>query len=513
MSETASQSTQLLSRDTKLGAILVLLALTWPASVWLGTSLHAWRLHGNTTYPESAIVQNALLAAQDGHLYRPLTAPPYTPAAYGPFYYGVLAAIARVGSLDHQGLLEAGRLVSFAGFSGILALLYFWARRFGLSPLHASIGAAFYAALQDTAPLNVSVRPDMPALCLILCGFYLSTKETLTDRTVLLASLCFATALSVKQSFVAAPTAVMLFLLFQKRYRWAAMLMATGIAWMAVCFLVPILSGDPVFSNLASLRHTVMDAMGELEIVLYELFYPSIHAPLLACGCLGVLWIWKKSGAKIILAYLALAACFGVLAGAHVGASLNSYLEFWTVVTLLAAFGVRWICDKGGVPALCVLAAALTVCAANPATGLNVVNTQAIHEMPDLTRITNVVAGRNVLADDPYLAAQSANPIMLDMFVNSVMEQNGVWDAKPVVDQITAQKFEVVLITVQNRFIRVYRGIPFLSASIHGAITSHYAVRCHLVKAPGYTEFAVLTPNDKPMSAELVMQLQQAGCK
>jgi len=55
--------------------------------------------------------------------------------------------------------------------------------------------------------------------------------------------------------------------------------------------------------------------------------------------------------------------------------------------------------------------------------------------------------------------------------------------------------------------------VPFLSASIYGAITSHYSVKCHLAKAPGYTEFAVLTPNDKPMSTELVMQLQQAGCK
>src|SRR6266481_5121921 len=132
MSDTSSPSQQLSSRDIRLGAILVLVVLTWPVSVWLGTSLHAWRLHGNTTYPESAVVQNALLAAHDGHLYRPLTAPPFTPSMYGPLYYGVLASITRLSSLDHQGSLEAGRALSFAAFLGILLLLYALARRAGL---------------------------------------------------------------------------------------------------------------------------------------------------------------------------------------------------------------------------------------------------------------------------------------------------------------------------------------------------------------------------------------------
>ena len=498
----------------------MLIALTWPVSVWLGTSLHAWRLHGNTTYPESAVVQNALLAAHDGHLYRPLTQAPFTPTLYGPLYYGVLAAIARVGSLDHQGLLEAGRTLSFAAFLGIALLLYALARRAGLAPLYALLATAFFAALQDTSPLNMSVRPDMLALSLALSGLYLFTKseeghsqDTPSPSTLAFAGLCFGAAVMVKQSFIAAPTAALIMLLTRKHLRAAVTLTATVVAVAFTCVMVPLLHGDSFFANLGALSHTVTDLHGEIEFLLYELFYPGIHAPLLLCAVPGVVWAFRQPALRTMVIYFAITWPLAVLIGMHAGASVNVLLEPWTLCSLFAAFGARWLWEQGGVLACAMLAATILICAAHPSTGLNTVNAQAINEMPSLARYERLVAGRKVLADDPYLAAHSAEPIMLDIYESSILEQSGYWNPQPLLQQINAQKFEVVMITVQNRYIRVYRGVPFLSASIYGAITSHYSVKCHLVKAPGYAEFAVLTPNDKPMSTELVMQLQQAGCK
>lgn len=50
----------------------------------------AWRFLGmraDTTDPESAVVYLGIKASQTGRLYVPISAPPYTPAVYGPLLH------------------------------------------------------------------------------------------------------------------------------------------------------------------------------------------------------------------------------------------------------------------------------------------------------------------------------------------------------------------------------------------------------------------------------------------
>src|ERR1041384_4601986 len=72
--------------------------------------------HGDSTFPESAVVQTGIWAHETGRIYPGLNEAPYTPAPYGPLFYVALAGLAKVvgGSFDR--LVIAGRVLTFAGF-------------------------------------------------------------------------------------------------------------------------------------------------------------------------------------------------------------------------------------------------------------------------------------------------------------------------------------------------------------------------------------------------------------
>src|SRR5689334_9415276 len=69
---------------------------------------------GDNTFPESAVVQTAIWAKQTGRIYPGLDASPYTPAPYGPLFYVGLTVLAKAGNFNFDGLLVAGRVLSFA---------------------------------------------------------------------------------------------------------------------------------------------------------------------------------------------------------------------------------------------------------------------------------------------------------------------------------------------------------------------------------------------------------------
>ena len=70
-------------------------------------------VHGDLTGAESVNPFVGILAVRTGHLYHPMSSPPYTPQPFGPLFYIASAKIAQVAGLDVDVTFRLGRSIVF----------------------------------------------------------------------------------------------------------------------------------------------------------------------------------------------------------------------------------------------------------------------------------------------------------------------------------------------------------------------------------------------------------------
>jgi len=480
--------------------------LVWPVSLWLHTSWHALHLHGDSSYPESAIAYNSELAAQDGHLYRSWHNPPFTPAPYGPIYYSTLALLAKYLSLDHLRLLMAGRIGSFLAFLGTLFMLFRLARRFGLP--------VFFAALHDISPWNATVRPDFPALFFTLVGFLICSKESATVQDAMVGGICFAVSLMMKQSFLVAPAVVFLMWLIHKEFKLLSAYSVSIAAVVGLSLAVPWLNNDSIFSNILTTGQGLIDFHIAFSSLFESEVSTGIHFPLLVCTMVGVMVGIKKSTGWPLLVYLFVVWFLGIFTWIRIlGSNINVFLEAWAVSVVFAALGMQYLFKKFRFLAPSVLVLALLLFSVSPGSGLNAIYVQKMKEMPELSCIESIVPHYRLLSDDSYLEAISASPMVLDAFANNQLEVNGVWDSSPVTQMVHAHQYDMVIFTVEGRWIRRYRETPFMGLPVLRAINTEYDLVCHLPKFPGFSTLAVWLPKGGHRDRELFGKLQSIGCR
>ena len=513
MNDVMTRIAQLNSKWKKWSPVLVLISLIFPIGVCLNLSLQFINFHGDTSFPESAVVYNALLASKDGHLYRSWQDAPFTTSPYGPLYYGVLALMAKIGSLGQQSLLVAGRIWSFASSLGATFLVYLWARRLGVSKLLAVIGAAFFAALHDLVPWNVTTRPDLPALFLMAYGLFLFSSEQAKKRDMIISSVCFAAGLLIKHSFIAAPAALFLWLMWKKRFGHALLLVVITSSLVSGTFLALVLAGEPVFSNILSMKFVTSDLAGFWKILFEDTFSLGLHFPLLVCMVVALVWRRNSPGTRVLQFYLLFSWMIGVMTLVHSGSNTNVLIEAWFVSSVFVALGLQFLFEKAGGTAMVALAVFIVLCSTPTYRMLGPYHMRPMQPMPHINRMVDLVSTRKVLSDDSYLESQSAFPIMLCSNCNVLFEQQKAWDPKPVIEMVQGQGFDLVMLTTKDGQIREYRGVPFLSRTVLGAVGANYTYRCQLPKSPGFSDLGIWTPNDKLVPPETMSTLQSMGCR
>src|SRR5215813_4113169 len=184
---------------------------------------------GDTTFPESAVVQTALWAKDSGHLYPALDQSPYTPAPYGPLFYIALTGVAKLGAGNLDRLLILARLSALSAFLLVVFAAYRWSRRQMLAPAAALGGAAMILSQIDFEAWNATARPDLPALLVSFLAFFVLTTAPVTARRAVLSGCFCGIAGLLKQSYIALPIAVFLWL-FITRQRRAALLFFAATA-------------------------------------------------------------------------------------------------------------------------------------------------------------------------------------------------------------------------------------------------------------------------------------------
>ncbi len=294
---------------------------TWPAR--LGYP-------GEGDFVEGSPLAEMVHLRQGIRIYAPLSSQRYDTANFGPLYYLLGSRLVNPAEPAY-GRLRILSLLGTLGCAAGCALLAFWLTR---SSLAAVLAPLLFLGHKFVTRHGLSARSDSLAMALVLAGFLLAYHFR-TRRLLLLSVPLFLVGFFYKQQFVAAPLAVLIYLLWEKRYRlageFASLLAAGGLALLALFQFV-------VFRGQAFLLHFFVYNLLPLSSMLFlaaAIFFGlTLLIPLLAAG-----WFLRKHPDRLLTCYL---ACAVVLSLATVGrAGSSTYYFFECAIILSSLFAAQ----------------------------------------------------------------------------------------------------------------------------------------------------------------------------
>jgi len=261
-------------------------------------------------------------------IYAPASAERFDATIYGPLFYLIGS---RLIDPDKPAYLPL-RLLAALGTLGCSVAAGWLAFRISGRRLAAALAPLIFLSYGFVSFYGTSARADSWALFLTFCGV-LVAHQFRGHSKMLFAAPFFLLSLFYKQQFVAAPLAIFLFLILERRYRLAAAFaaaMASGAAVLLALFQFVVFRGQDFFLHFFRynlLPFSWLQFKGAL-IVFGLLFLVPI---LVGLECLRV------HREKFLACYLACAVGFALLGVGKVGSDTNYFLECVLILSVLFA--------------------------------------------------------------------------------------------------------------------------------------------------------------------------------
>jgi hypothetical protein len=397
-------------------------------------------------YGESVVREIASRVVRGEALYPSPDHLPLLVTAYGPVFYLVAGEAQRIFGEGYM----AGRVLSLAATLGAASLLA-WTVRSGSGRWFGGLLAAGLFLTQNMtillwAPLH---RVDPLALCFTLGGLALA----ISGRAHL-AAVALVLAVLTKQTYLAAPVAVCLALWPARR----AMVSFTGVF---IAGLGGVVVAAQVNSGGWFLWHTVLaNANPYEERYLWAMLGLFLHfngLPLLAAASLFSL-PWRH-GERIWRIYFLLLLPT-ILAFGKLGASSNYWLELTAAIAALIGLLADRLAmcprARGAVtePALALMVVGSLLV---PIPGYQAAVRDALRTLPSggdanqraQLQVAALIAAEpgEVLTDDPALVVAAGRPVYFEFLIFQLLADQGVWDPHPIVEEIQARRFDLVVLS------------------------------------------------------------------
>lgn len=464
--------------------------------------------HGDSTFPESAVVQTALWAKASGRIYPALDQSPYTAAPYGPLFYVSLTSVAKVVGGDVDRLLVIGRFMTIVAFLLLLFATNRWSKRQMLAGAMAFAAPLLLLSQIDFEAWNATVRPDLLALLVSFAAFFVLTTAPVTWRRALLAGCLCGLAGLFKQSFIALPIAGLLWL-FTSRQRQAALGFFAGMAGVGIAvFLILTLRHEPFAREMLLARYSPISLVEAVKLLKTDfLNYPG-QIVLLGLGLLGLRRLdpERVPARGLLITYFFFAWLTNFYTAMAPGASMNAFLEAWVITSICAPFALldlveNWESNAATTRAVVVLLW-LTIMAVDLNTWRTVVS---VHPSAEYGKLAQIVAGKRVLSDIPYVAAHGEKPELMDPSVNHYLEIARQWSPQPLLQDLQQGIFDYAIVGLNGRQPRQWRGLTIISPSILAQIEANYHPICVSDRV------AIYVPRGRPV-ADRREDFKQAGC-
>jgi hypothetical protein len=451
----------------------------------LGSALSAhrqvqWLFHqGDNSYPESAVVQVGLWAEQTGRLYPAIAVAPFTPAPYGPLLYLSVAAVARLSSSDYAGVVVLLRAIMFSVLLGLCLVVYLCSRRTQTRALFALIAATLLLAQSQFFPWSVTVRADVPAILFsVLALLFVLKDDSATTAFAVAAGASVAFALLFKHTFVAAPAAICVWLLWRRDYIRLVTVLVTAFVTVGGLIGWLMARGEPVLRELFILAHPPMSLRSEVGLIKDSFRTDPGQWAVLALALIGLRAAQRKRepGPVLVALYFVLALAVALLTLMQPGGDLNYLLEPMVAGVLLVPLGLSELVDNWLATPNVVRAFVLLMLGALLITGVD--RWREIPPPRSTSAFASLFNHNRVLTTSPYLAVHSREPQVLDPYLNTILEATGRWSPDALLRAIRNEDYDYIVMYLKDGTVTAYRGYPFFSNSIQHEIKAHYEPFC-----------------------------------
>jgi hypothetical protein len=467
----------------------------------------------DVSYPDSATLLRIGEFIHSGHIYPEIDRPPYLVTLYGPLTYVLLAIpyrLAQAAGITPQVLVRVG----IVGALCLCVLLTFMiSRRLYSSRPMAWLCALFAVSALPMATWTTQIRGDFLALALSLLSLYWFLLTHGHPRGIG-AAFCAGIALLVKQTFVAVPIAIISWLIYRRRYKealfWSTSLAFTVLSGYAIaCWREPLM-----LKHIAALRHPILHYGQGLRILGTAVSQPVV--PLAVIG--GCLALWKRTPERVLLLiYCVVAWLVASLTIAQVGGAINYFWEPLLASAVLAGPGL-WELQRRANRTPILVTALLFVLLLRAFVPMllgevsylkksyaNVADYQV--RKTHWESFVSTVSGRRLLSTYPDVTVLSKTPEIPDPFFNSTLELRGQWSSGPVVAEMNAAAYDLIVIAkgeAEAPRSNGYRGVGNWDDGMWLALKRTYSPACV------FQGMEIWLPNRG--SGELLPNLTGIGC-
>lgn len=473
-----------LRHQSLLGTSVVVLLLAGALSVAVGTILGLASFR-DVGYPDSSTLLRLGEIFRSGHIYPDIDRPPYLVTLYGPLTYvllGIPYALAQAAGVNPQFPV---RLVIVGALGVCVWFIFLMSKRLYNAHSLSWLCVLFAVSTTPFTQWTTQIRGDFLALGFSFMSVYLFLFPHGRSQAMG-AAICAGIAVLVKPTFLAAPIAIMCWHIYRQQYKDTAF-WATGFVLTIVGGYGIVLWREPLMlQHIAAIRHPVLEYRGALDILRAAVSQPVVSFAALG----GLLILWKPAPERLLFLIYCLTAWFvAILTIPQVGGSINYFWEPLLASAVLAGPGLRELQRKAHRTPLLVIAMLFLLFLQSFVPTLRYDFSylrQAYGKLVDYqlrktkwVSFLAIVSGRRLLSTFPDVTVYARTPEIADPYLNAVLELRGTWNSDPVVAQIDAGVYDLIVIGAgQASEAGGYRGIRIWSERMWSAIKRRYRPVC-----------------------------------
>ena len=452
-------------------------------------------------YPEAPAVYNAILEARSDRLYTSLSEPPYASQPYGPLYYAMNAAIARLSNLQIEAIAVRGRIVAFACYCLGALVIFFIVVRLDFPLWMAGLASLMYLGQPDFYQWNASMRPDTLCTLLMLLSLLAIIHKGKSGEPGSIASgILIGLAFLVKQSALAVAISVLVVLLIRKKYLHALRFALAAALPVVLAFSFLLLRHEPFLAQFTFMSQGPWSLPDGLRWIWKWGYDLQVFVPL-AIGAVGAAAaLAGDEHSQMVGAFMLANLGLGIVAITQLGGNANYFLPALAGCSMLLPFAIRAV--RGRLHSI-VPVLALTLIFATMVSATVDRNRQGfLMNLGHQEQPYAALRPFHILSDRPYFTIQGRDPELLDPFFLHWLELAGSWDSSPITAKLKSGAYDLVILSCMGSRPTVcnYRGVNYFSASVIDAINQNYQVFCSSFNA------RILSPRSReiPLTPELI---------
>lgn len=402
-------------------------------------------------YPDSASLLRMRDLAQHGAVYPNPNQPPYLVSLYGPLFYIVLGLPWRITQdIDTARYLVRAAVIGFWLMG--LVLVYHIARRVSGSVAKGAIAVAFALSAPTIAHWTTQVRGDLMGIGFSLLGIYWVLGEAGYGRLIA-AGLCAALALFSKQTFLAAPCAILVFFAAQRRWRYMLTFGVAAVGGSALGYGVEIWREPYAWTSLTLFSRPIYRFRSGMALA-GDGLWNAAPAVALIGGLIAIRRGRVKGEEALLLLYCIFSWALSLISIVQVGGSTNYFIEPLMASAIVASI---YLNDFENalvmaprvmlIPAFIVLflfSAPLWKRDADLLRDSWFRTTHYTAFRRDWTEFTASIANRRLLSSYPDVTIYSRPPEVPDALLNSMLADQGRWNWAPVIAAIDRSDYDLL---------------------------------------------------------------------